>query len=743
MKDEDLTALTRAEAESYLKRYFGLDHFYDEQWEVIHKIFAGERVLLIERTGFGKSLCYQFPALLFEGLTLIFSPLIALMRDQTQKLNSLNISAAYINSNNTPEENRAIIKKAINGKYKILYIAPERQNNSDWIEAIRQIKFSMVVVDEAHTISTWGHDFRPAFQRIVNLVKILPQHLPVLATTATATLRVQEDIAQQLNGSQPMTILRGSLVRPNLQLQVLTVQSENEKLIWLAEHLPELEGTGLIYVGTTSNTELCTRWLNACGINAVSYNGRYAPDRRIEIENGLMNNQWKCVVSTNALGMGIDKSDIRFIIHMQIPQSPIHYYQEIGRAGRDNKQAQIILMFNATPHSKYEYEDCALPLAFIEGARPASNKYYRIIDLLKQQKFKFSALQEAADIKRTELSTILEDLTNLGIITKNKLEYEYKLKAPQLDLSAFEESKANKKADLEHMVGYVFTHKPRMQYLCEYLDEPNARSKNCDNTNLPRLSYIPNPELETKLQYFYDTLVPELKLAPSYNYDSRVKVRFLTPNYVEVRSSQNNFNPQIFALTPAACTSSIALVNPAQQQFLAKLISEDATLRLTDGYALSYYGGTSFGQIVHRCKYENGGYFPDDLVNAMCHLLAQKYSGVPFDLVLFIPSTISGSLVENFAQRLACALHLPCSNGLVKTRTNKSQKIFQTITNKKKNVQGLFAISPQLIHNKTVLLIDDVCDSGATLKEAGLTIAQAGAQWVVPVTLTKTIGGAQ
>ncbi len=213
--------MTRQEAETILQRTFKLPKFYDEQWLTIDKILKGEKVLLIEKTGFGKSLCFQFPATVFNGTTVIFSPLIALMRDQVKKLTSLGIAAKCINSEQTPEENSQIINEAKQGKIKILYIAPERQENSEWIEATRQMNLSMVVIDEAHCISVWGHDFRPAFKRIINLVKLLPKGLPVLATTATATKKVELDVAQQI-GNNILTI-RGNLMRDNFKLFVIKV----------------------------------------------------------------------------------------------------------------------------------------------------------------------------------------------------------------------------------------------------------------------------------------------------------------------------------------------------------------------------------------------------------------------------------------------------------------------------------------------------------------------------------------
>jgi len=307
-----------------------LNSFYNEQWETIEKLFRGERVLLIEKTGFGKSLCYQFPATQFSGITIIFSPLIALMRDQVNKLKQLGVSAEYISSQHDKEKNDEIIEQALANKIKIIYIHPARMENAQWLQSAQKLDISMVVVDEAHCISTWGHDFIPSYRKIINLVNLLPLNFPVLATTATATKRVEEDIKKQIGKN--ITSIRGNLMRPNFHLFVVRVKSEDEKMIWLGKNLPKINGTGLIYTGTRVTTEIYAKWFEFLKINSVHYNSGIDTNTKQEIEQGLIKNKYKCVVSTNALGMGIDKPDIRFVVHTQTPQSPIHYYQEIGRA---------------------------------------------------------------------------------------------------------------------------------------------------------------------------------------------------------------------------------------------------------------------------------------------------------------------------------------------------------------------------------------------------------------------------
>ncbi len=617
--------MDRQEAEIKLRQIFGFHQFYDEQWETIDLLFKGKRVLLIEKTGFGKSLCFQFPATQFPGLTVVFSPLIALMRDQVKGLNDKGIKAKYINSEQSPEENSKTIQEAIKGEIKILYIAPERQENQEWIESTRRMNLSMVVIDEAHTISVWGHDFRPAFRRIINLVKLLPQNLPVLATTATATKRVQVDIENQISGN--INTIRGELLRENFRLYVIKVQSEDEKLLWLADNINKINGTGIIYTGTRVNTEIYSRWFEFLGINTTEYNAGLDADSRKDIENGLMKNRWKAVISTNALGMGIDKSDIRFIVHTQIPVSPIHYYQEIGRAGRDGKPTFLILFYNSSKDEDSIDEDYKLPKAFIDSGRPGINNYNKVINILKEEPLGERQIMKDTNLKQTQIRVIKADLIEQGIIKEviygKTKKYEYQFNAPELDIKSFEELRQLKFKELDAMLEYVNLSSSRMKFLCEYLGDSTLFTyQNCDNTSLK--TQISNPMEMTvqKLNEFRETYFPELM--------------------VENKSS-----------------------------------------KIIDGIASSYYGVSSVGSALHRCKYEGGGDFPDFLLKLTLKAFRKKYGQELFDLIVYVPPTESGDLVKNFAEKLSLVLKVPISHKLFKIGVTEPQKVFKNAILKK------------------------------------------------------------
>jgi ATP-dependent DNA helicase RecQ len=669
--------MTRQEAEKHLKQTFGFDGFYDNQWLVIEKILQGKRVLMIEKTGYGKSLCYQFPATQFEGTTVIFTPLIALMRDQVNKLRGWGVSAACINSNQTEEENTQIIEAARLNTIKILYIAPERMENAEWLQTAREMKLAMVVVDEAHCISVWGHDFRPAFRRIINLVNLLPAQFPVLATTATATKQVEKDILTQIG--RDITCVRGNLVRNNFHLRVVRVTSEDEKMVWIGENLEKLPGTGIIYTGTRINAEIYANWLKYLNMHAVWYHGRLESDSRKEIEEGLLNNTYKCVVSTNALGMGIDKPDIRFIIHTQMPVSPVHYYQEIGRAGRDGSPTMIILFYNPD-------EDQRLPRSFIENGKPAAAKYDKVLEVLKQDRLSEREIMRRTNLGQNQIRVIKADLLDQQIINEvqegRSKKYEYRFNAPVFDGAAYEKLKSAKLGDFEQMLRYIETEECRMNFLCRFLDDTVAAlCGKCDNDTGRHIKVSVNEKWLGQLEEFRNGYFPVLETS----------------------------------------VKGTALVN---------------------GVAASYYGFSNVGSIIHKCKYENGGDYPEFLVKLTVKAFHKQYAAEHFDMIIYTPPTESEDLVKHFAEKLSEALHIPVSHGLKKTKPSKPQKVFQNAVLKRENVKDVFLFEPpDDIAGKSILLIDDIFDSGATVKEIGRYLTSLGAAAIAPVVIAKTVGG--
>lgn len=737
--------MKRQEAEIKLKQIFCLDHFYDEQWQVIERILRGERMLVIERTGFGKSLCYQFPATQFPGVTVVFSPLIALMRDQVRGLCKRGIPAAYINSEQSYEDNQESIQRALAGEIKILYIAPERQENKEWIEATKKLNLSMIVIDEAHTISTWGHDFRPSFRRIINLVQLLPAHLPVLATTATATIRVQKDIEKQIGGT--LTTIRGSLARPNFMLQVLKVQSEDEKMLWLAQNLKNMSGTGLIYTGTRIDTEIYANWLRFVGIEAIDYNAGFDAETRKSIENGLMQNKWKCVVSTNALGMGIDKSDIRFIIHTQIPVSPIHYYQEIGRAGRDGKPTRVILFYNEKKEKGSGMAtDSILPISFIEGARPAIKKYNKVIELLKDDVLSERELLKKANLKTSQIRVIKADLIEQGIIKEvlygktKKCEYQYN--APELNTALFEKLREIKLQELHAMEEYIYTNMPRMKYLCSFLDSDELTNySNCDNTNLERLTVENTYEYKGKLEEFRDDYFPTLEMKSYTIRKGGIRVGVISPSIVKIEKTVKDESGEVIDRLIVEHNGKInmSLYTTTEMDIIKEHLRKAS--KLVDGYAASYYGVSNVGAALHRSKYENGGDFPDFLLKKTLSVFGKKFRGIHFDLLLYVPPTNSGDLVKNFAIKFSKVTNIPICHELLKVRKTHEQKIFQNSYSKQENVSGAFDIEEGIVRGKTIVLLDDIYDSGATIKEIGKLLTQYGAKCIVPIVIAKTVGG--
>lgn len=383
------------DALSSLREHFGFADFREGQGEVITAILEGKNAVVVMPTGSGKSLCYQLPALMFAGATLVVSPLIALMKDQVDALRARDLPATFINSSLPEREQWARIEALRQGQFKLIYVAPERFRSSRFLDALKSVDVALFAIDEAHCISTWGHDFRPDYLRlkqVVGALNVNGRPAQTLALTATATPYVRSDIIQQLGLTNPETFVSG-FDRPNLTIDVVHTEKEREKVARIKQLAKSHDGSGIIYAATRKAVEQVTAQLQAQGLTVSAYHAGMGDGVRIKAQDDFMNGRTQMIVATNAFGMGIDKPDIRFVAHYQMPGSIEAYYQEIGRAGRDGLPSACVLLFNYADKNTHDF--------FIEGSYPSSETVRDVYQALLSTHLKRIELSASEIAKRS------------------------------------------------------------------------------------------------------------------------------------------------------------------------------------------------------------------------------------------------------------------------------------------------------------------------------------------------------
>ncbi|CAL9428807.1 ATP-dependent RNA helicase RhlE [Streptomyces sp. enrichment culture] len=486
----------RAEADAVLARLVGdatgAARLREDQWRAIEALVADRRrALVVQRTGWGKSAVYFVATSLLRargsGPTVIVSPLLALMRNQVEAAARAGIHARTINSANT-EEWDAVQAEIAAGEVDVLLVSPERLNNPDFRDQVLpklSAATGLLVVDEAHCISDWGHDFRPDYRRLRTMLGDLPSGVPVLATTATANARVTADVAEQLGtgGTMDALVLRGPLDRESLSLGVLRLPDAAHRMAWLADHLDDLPGSGIVYTLTVAAAEEVTAFLRHRGHTVASYTGKTENADRQQAEEDLLANRVKALVATSALGMGFDKPDLGFVVHLGSPSSPIAYYQQVGRAGRGVAHAEVLLLPGKEDEAIWEY--------FSSLAFPSEDLVRRTLDVLAQADGPLSlpALEPLVELRRSRLETMLKVLDVDGAVRRVKGGWTATGQPWSYDAERYAWVARQRAAEQQAMREYAATTECRMEFLQRQLDDEGAKlCGRCDNCAGPRFT---------------------------------------------------------------------------------------------------------------------------------------------------------------------------------------------------------------------------------------------------------------
>ncbi len=651
--------------------------FRDGQREAIEAVVQdGSRTLIVQRTGWGKSLVYWIATRVRRdaghGPTIIVSPLLALMRNQIQMAARLGLRAVTLNSANR-DDWAAIEADLAADRVDVLFVSAQRFANEDFTSRLLPTiagSIGMFVVDEAHCISDWGHEFVPDYRRIGRLLPALGPVVPVVGTTATANDRVVADVAAQLG--RDVRVVRGPLARASLHLDAIPLADQAERLAWLAEHIPSMPGSGIVYCLTVADTERVAAWLQANEINAVAYNADVDAGVREGLEQDLLANRLKVLVATIALGMGFDKPDLGFVIHFQRPGSPIGYYQQVGRAGRGVADAYGVLLTGREDDEIAEY--------FIATAFPPTARMQEVLGALDGvATATIRDILEHVNLPRGQVEKALKLLEVDGAVGHERGHFFRTPMHWAPDEAWIAGVLDARRQELASMRQYVDTTDCRMSFLARLLDDPAAQEcGHCANDGgkvWPR------------------DVDHDLVLAA---------IRFLRGDIRLILSRKQH-----------ADGKRLGFVNG-------------------EGHALSVYNDAGWGRRVHEGKYRTGR-FDDEVVAAAVALITGRWQPSPAPTwVTAIPSTAHRTLVGDAAQRIAAQLGLPYVECLTASLGHAPQKDMANSWQQEANARRKLGIAGDLVLPGPVLLVDDIVDSKWTLTVAGELLRAHGSGPVHP-----------
>ena len=678
-------------------------NFRSGQWEAIDAVVnRREKLLVVERTGWGKSTVYFIATRILRdrrlGPTLIVSPLLALMRNQIDAADRLGIQALSINSTNR-EEWPGLIRTIVDDGADALLISPERLANDGFVQTVLlpiANRIGLLVVDEAHCISDWGHDFRPDYRRLVSVLQRMPPNMPVLGTTATANNRVLEDACSQLGD---VRVQRGPLMRDSLVLQTLRLPDQSARLAWLADHVPELPGTGIIYTLTKRDADQVAEWLNLNGVKARAYYSGVESPRfpdsnsyRLHLEELLIGNRIKVLVATTALGMGYDKPDLGFVVHYQAPGSIVAYYQQVGRAGRAIDRAVGVLLAGREDQEIQEY--------FRTSAFPDEGHVNAILDRLAESDgLSVPEIESAVNLRHGQIEKVLKYLSveNPAPVIKDGSKWRRTPVQYRLDHTRIQRLTHQRELEWDEVQRYIDSGECLMTFMAQALDDASAEP--CGECAVCRGRPI---------------------VAADFAHDRAVEAaRYLR-----------------HAELPLECMKQVAANALPTYGFRGNL---PANLRAQMGRILSRWGDAGWGHVVADDKH--AGRFRGELADAVVEMVRERWRpDPPPTWVTCVPSRRHPDLVPDLAQRVAEGLGLPFLPVVTKVRDNEPQKLQQNRYHQCANLDGVFRVDGG-VRADAVLLMDDVVDSGWTMTVVAALLRQAGAGVVWPVALATTSTG--